>query len=83
MNARDRQSGSRPAAPAQGSAVPAPEASIPNIDGRFGTGRAQVTAISALDSQGRRLREMVPAGRLSCVSPYARASGSPVLTSAS
>ena len=63
MNARDRQSGSRPAVPAQGSAVPAPEAGIPNIDGRFGTGRAQVTAISALDSQGRRLREMVPGGQ--------------------
>ena len=70
MTARDRQAGGRPVVrqddpePVEASA-PGPRAAdaIPNVDGRFGTGRAEVTSIAVLDSQGQRLRELIPRER--------------------
>ena len=70
MTARDRKSAEESATAGNGSAtvptvVPAPkqEDAIPNVDGRFGTGRAEVTAITVLDSRGRQLRELIPRER--------------------
>ena len=70
MTARDRKSAEESATAGNGSATvqtvaPAPkrEDAIPNVDGRFGTGRAEVTAITVLDSLGRQLRELIPRER--------------------
>lgn len=70
MIARDRKSAEESATAGNGSVTvqtvaPAPkqEDAIPNMDGRFGTGRAEVTAITVLDSRGRQLRELIPRER--------------------
>ena len=70
MTARDRQARGQPPVreddpEAVEPAVPGPRAAdaIPNVDGRFGTGRAEVTSIAVLDSHGRRLRELIPRER--------------------
>ena len=70
MTARDKQSGAPPISPEARTATveaggggPQAADAIPNIDGRFGTGRAEVTAIAVLDSRGRQLRELIPRER--------------------
>ncbi len=71
MTARDRASGSA------GAGVVGSEAEalrpispdrqepdgIPNVDHRFGTGRAEVTAIAVLDESGRKARSLTPRQR--------------------
>ncbi|HYO80169.1 MAG TPA: ABC transporter ATP-binding protein [Bryobacteraceae bacterium] len=56
------------AAPARvdGSAQAPPElaASIPNVDGRHGDGRAEVTGIAVYDEFGRELRLLLPASKI-------------------
>lgn len=41
-------------------AAPHPEPGIPNVEGRLGTGRAEVTGMAVLDDSGRPLRELSP-----------------------
>lgn len=66
MNARDRAvrgpaSGSVPSVPRQRPApAPEPARGVPNVDRRFGTGRAEVTGIALLDSLGRQARALAP-----------------------
>ena len=71
MTARDGQAGDQPISGADATTTaeavalaPKDEDAIPNVDGRFGTGRAEVTAIAILDSRGRQLRELVPRERV-------------------
>lgn len=70
MTARDRKSVEESITADRGAATvetvapePKREDAVPNVDGRFGTGRAEVTAITVLDSRGRQLRELIPRER--------------------
>ena len=58
MKLKDRQR----AAPSDGGNAPLPVVAehVPNVDHRFGTGRAEVTGIAVLDAGGRRARSMAP-----------------------
>jgi len=57
---------SAPAAPAAPAASRAPEIveTIPNIDHRFGDGRAQILGIAVVDEQGRPLAMLEPGSRI-------------------
>ena len=69
MNARDRASraaGKSPASAGEkaGAAIaPELQPAIPNVDRRFGTGRARVTGIALLDIAGRPVRALAPKER--------------------
>ncbi len=64
MHARDRAVRATAKGKAAASSEPAPEAAshqrpgIPNVEGRFGTGRAHVTGMAVLDDRGRPLRKL-------------------------
>ena len=52
-----------PEAPAAIAPTHAAAPSLPNVDHRFGTGRAEVTGIEVLDARGRAARALVPSQR--------------------
>lgn len=67
MKERGRQSvgsqGGEAPAPPTGGSVPEAAEGVPNVDHRFGTGRAEVTGISVLDASGRRTQVLAPSQR--------------------
>ena len=69
MNARDRNEEGSAASAAPPETAPKAQThpvgmSIPNVDGRFGTGRAEVTGIGVLDRFGRQAQALTPNERV-------------------